>query len=183
MTPTAEHDHSEPSDNPLDPGILLPRMGLGLLSVLVLAVLFELGVQIACRLSEGIWRLDLLAGFAKGVAWLIAKGILLVIGWMALSACGLLLAGIGTLMQALARGLRTILLTGKSVQRRTPTYRRESCMTRTPRVWTGSPIRGDPERFKQGIKVSKGSILGTPVNLRAPTREWHKQGSTQHPSE
>ncbi len=175
MTPTTEHDHSEPSDNPLDPGILLPRMVLGLLSVLVLAVLFELGAQIVYRLSEGIWRLDLLADFANGLAWLIAKGILLAIGWLALSACGLLLAGIGTLMLALARRLRTISLTGKSAQRRTPTYRRGACMTRTPRVWTGLPIQGDPARFKQGIKVSKGSILGPPLDLRPATRESHPQ--------
>ena len=77
MTPTPEHDHSEPSDNPLDPGILLPRMVLGLLSVLVLAGLFEVGVQIVFRLSEGVWRLDLLEGFAKGLARIIADGILL----------------------------------------------------------------------------------------------------------
>ena len=175
MTPTPQQVRSEPADNPLDPGTLLPRMGLGLLSLLVLAGLSELGVQIVCRLSEGIWRLDLLADFAKGLAWVIANGILLAIGWALISAGGLLLAGVGTLMLALARRLRTLLPAGKSAQRRTPTYRRKAYMTRTPRVWTGLPIQGDPARFEQGIKVSMGSIFGPPLDLRQPSRGLHKQ--------
>lgn len=48
-------------------------------------------------------------------------------------------------------------------------------MTRTPRVWTGLPIVGDPARFKKGIQLSKGSILGPPLNLRQPSPDYLKK--------
>ncbi|MDE2342318.1 MAG: hypothetical protein KGL63_02825 [Betaproteobacteria bacterium] len=173
MTPTPEHDHSEPSDNPLDPGILLPRMVLGLLSVLVLAGLFEVGVQIVFRLSEGVWRLDLLEGFAKGLARIIADGILLSIGWVVLAACGLLLARIGMLTVTLARRAQDILPAKNKPPKRARApiekYLVKDYITVIPDVWTGLPSQGDPERLKQGIKLSKGQILGPPMDLGVAT--------------
>ena len=179
MTPTPEHDRSEPADNPLDPGILLPRMGLGLLSVLVLAVLFELGVQIVCRFGEGIWRPDLLARFAAGLAKVLADGILLGIGWVLLAACGLLLAGIGMLTLALARRVPDILPAKnkppKRVRAPIEKYLEKDYITVIPKVWTGLPSRGDPERPNQRIKLSKGQILGPPLDLGAATPGLHRR--------
>lgn len=179
MTPTPQQVRSEPADNPLDPGTLLPRMGLGLLSLLVLAGLSELGVQIVCRLSEGIWRLDLLADFAKGLAWVIANGILLAIGWVVISASGLLLAGIGTLMLALARRLQDILPARNKPPKRARApiekYLERDYITVIPKVWTGLPYRGDPERLNQGIKLSEGQILGPPADLGVATPGLHRR--------
>ena len=179
MTPTPERDHSEPADNPLDPGILLPRMGLGLLSLLVLAGLFELGVQIVYRLGEGIWRPDLLAGFAAGLAKVIADGILLGIGWVLLAACGLLLAGIGMLTLALARRVPDILPAKNKPPKRARApiekYLEKDHITAIPKVWTGLPSWGDPERLNEGIKLSKGQILGPPLDLGVATPRLHRR--------
>ena len=48
-------------------------------------------------------------------------------------------------------------------------------MTRTPKVWTGLPVVGDPKRFARGIKVSSGSILGPPMNLRQASPQYLKK--------
>ena len=48
-------------------------------------------------------------------------------------------------------------------------------MTRTPKVWTGLPIVGDPKRFDIGIKVSQGSILGPQLNLRQASPQYMKK--------
>ena len=48
-------------------------------------------------------------------------------------------------------------------------------MTSTPKVWTGLPIVGDPKRFANGIKVSRGSILGPPLDLRQASPQYLKK--------
>lgn len=48
-------------------------------------------------------------------------------------------------------------------------------MTRTPKVWTGLPIVGDPKRFAKGIKVSRGSMLAPPLDLRQASPQYMKK--------
>lgn len=62
-----------------------------------------------------------------------------------------------------------------SSKARVEKYLKKHYITVIPEVWTGLPLYGDPERLKQGIKLSKGTRLGPQIDLGAATPRFRKR--------
>lgn len=54
-------------------------------------------------------------------------------------------------------------------------YLEKDHITVIPESWTGLPVRGNPERLKQGIKLSKGTKLGPQMDLGVATARYCKR--------